>query len=43
MNRYIVYGAGTPIPVKAYSSEMAEAIVCETYKVSVENIVALKV
>lgn len=43
MNRYVVYGAGTPIPVQACSSEHAEAIVCDRYKVPVDNIVALKV
>lgn len=43
MKQYVIYGAGTPIRVKAYSSEHAEAIVCDRYGVSVDAIVALQV
>ena len=35
---YIVYGCGTPIEVYCYHPEIAEAIVCETYGVKIENI-----
>ncbi len=42
MNLYVVYGAGTPIEVRTYHPEVAEAIVVERFGCKIENIKAVR-
>jgi hypothetical protein len=42
MSGFIVFGAGSPLEIEAYSPEVAEAEVVERYGVKIENLVTMR-